>query len=144
MDTPVQPLSTGPVSDAADRPDSRAPERAAFAQFAVDAVDRRIGRVTGALTGIADSFDDLIARADPPIAEPFAGYAASASDGLRKLARRAGDQDAAGLIGGIGRAATSHPVATAGIGAAMGAAIGLAVVALGRSADRAQPGIATG
>lgn len=126
--------------------DAREPARlepSTFAQFAIATVDRRIGRVAGGLVGLADSFDDIVRRADPPLAEPFSGYAVSASDGLRSLARRAGEQNAVELIGGIGRAAKNHPVATAGIGAVVGAAIGLAIVALGRSTENGRVNLAS-
>ncbi|MBY8820860.1 hypothetical protein [Sphingomonas colocasiae] len=118
------------------------PERSTVAQFAVEAVDRRIGRVSSGLTGLADSLDDIVRRTDPPFAEPFAGYAASATDGLRKLARHAGDRNADELIGGIGRTVGRHPLLTAGVGAALGAAVGIAVVALGRSGVGAGPATA--
>lgn len=104
-------------------------------QFAARVMDRQAGRLAVTLTGIADSIDASVARSDPQIGETLKGYAVSASDRLRILARRTGDQDAADLISGLGRAAVRHPVVTTGVGAMVGAAFGVALVMLGRSAN---------
>jgi hypothetical protein len=75
--------------------DTRASQQAGFAQFAVKAVDRQFGRLSGALNGVADSIEEFVDRPDSPVDETLKGYAASASEKLRSLAERTGDQDAA-------------------------------------------------
>jgi len=107
-------------------------EHSAFSQFAIVAVDRQAGRLSSALTGVAESIDTLVDRADPPLDDVFRGYGSAASDRLKSLAARIDDQDAAEMLGNIRRVAVDHPVATVGIGAAVGAVFGLAVVTLGR------------
>ncbi len=134
MDLAMQPAPTSPVLSRIEV-GPPASGRSSFAQFAARAVNRQAGRLAGTLTGIADSIDASVARGDPQIGETLKGYAVSASDGLRILARRTGDQDAADLISGLGRAAVRHPVVTTGVGAMVGAAFGVALVMLGRSAN---------
>jgi len=134
MNPAMQSAPTSPVLSRIEAGPS-ASERSTFAQFAARAVNRQAGRLADTLTGIADSIDASVARSDPQIGETMKDYAGSASDGLRTLARRTGDQDAADLISGLGRAAVRHPVVTTGIGAIVGAAFGVALVMLGRSAN---------
>jgi ElaB/YqjD/DUF883 family membrane-anchored ribosome-binding protein len=135
MDTDLAPPFGGTDPDLVRSPpiETRASQQAGFAQFAVKAVDRQFGRLSGALNGVADSIEEFVDRPDSPVDETLKGYAASASEKLRSLAERTGDQDAAEMLGSIRRAAVDHPVATAGIGAAIGAALGFALVAFGRS-----------
>jgi ElaB/YqjD/DUF883 family membrane-anchored ribosome-binding protein len=130
MEHTVQQIGDDPVLSRSDvQPGA---ERSAFSQFAIVAVDRQTARLSSALTGVAESIETLVDRADPPLDDVFRGYGSAASDRLKTLAARIDDQNAAEMLGNIRRAAVDHPVATVGIGAAVGAAFGLAVITLGR------------
>jgi len=130
MENTVQQIGGDPVLSRSDAQPGA--ERSAFSQFAIVAVDRQTTRLSSALTGVAESIEALVDRADPPLDDAFRGYGSAASDRLKNLAARIDDQDAAEMLGNIRRVAVDHPVATVGIGAAMGAVFGLAVVTLGR------------
>jgi ElaB/YqjD/DUF883 family membrane-anchored ribosome-binding protein len=106
-------------------------QRSAFSQFAVNVVDRQVGRLSGALSGAADSIQSVVDQPDSPIDQTFRGYAESATEQLRKLADRAGNQDGAEMIDGLRKLASANPATTAAIGAAVGAALGLAIATLG-------------
>lgn len=107
----------------------------ALPQFALDAANRQVARLSAALAGAADTIDELGGGVDPPLPEAFKGFAANASGTLRDLADRAGEQDASQFVRNLQRIAASHPVATAGIGAAIGAVLGLVLVRLGSTRD---------
>ncbi len=130
MEHTVQQVGDDPVLSRSDV--QPGVERSAFSQFAIVAVDRQTARLSSALTGVAESIETLVDRADPPLDDVFRGYGSAASDRLKTLAARIDDQDAAEMLGNIRRVAVDHPVATVGIGAAVGAAFGLAVITLGR------------
>jgi len=145
MDTDLTPqlVGTDPVRVRSTPVDTLDVQPSGFSQFAFNAVDRQFGRLSGALNGVAESIDEFVDRPDSPIDDTLRGYATSASEKLRSLADRTGEQDAAEMLGSIRRAATKYPVATAGIGAAIGAALGVALVAFGRSGTQS-PAAAAG
>ncbi len=136
MEHTVQQIGDDPVLSRSDAQPGAG--RSAFSQFAIVAVDRQTARLSSALTGVAESIETLVDRADPPLDDVFRGYGSAASDRLKTLAARIDDQDAAEMLGNIRRVAVDHPVATVGIGAAVGAVFGLAVVTLGRRSPASQ------
>jgi len=111
--------------------------RSALPQFAIDAANRQVARVSGILNEAADSIDGLAGGEESVLPAPIRGFAASASDMLRDLAERAEAQDAGRLVQSLQRQAAASPMATASIGAAIGALLGLALIRLGPSADDA-------
>jgi hypothetical protein len=108
----------------------------AIPQFAINAANRQVARVSEVLSGAADSIDDLLASEQLPLPDQVRGFATSASETLRKYSDRANPEEAAKLIDTLQSKAASHPVATAGIGAAIGAALGLALARLSASSNR--------
>ncbi len=108
-------------------------DRSALPQFAADAANRQIARVSTILSEAANSIDELAGESSALPAN-VSGFASSASGRLRDLAERAAAQDAGKLVDTLQRSAASHPFATAGIGAAIGAVLGLALVRFGRAA----------
>lgn len=115
-------------------------------QFALDAADGQIARIAGALNTVADTFEGLLDNKAVPLGDSAKEYVRSTADKIRGLGDRAGEQDAADILLAAQRAASDHPAVSAGLGAVIGASIGLALAALGArnsvseaDADQAQP-----
>jgi ElaB/YqjD/DUF883 family membrane-anchored ribosome-binding protein len=116
----------------AGRPSGRR-YRSALPQFAADAANRQIARVSTILSDAADSLEELAGESSALPAN-VSWFASAASGRLRDLAERTEAQDAGKLVDSLQRSTARHPFATAGIGAAIGAIGGLALVRLGRAA----------
>lgn len=100
-------------------------------QFALDAADGQIARIAGALNTVADTFEGLLDNKAVPLGDSAKEYVRSTADKIRRLGDRAGEQEAADILLAAQRAAADHPAVSAGIGAVIGASIGLALAALG-------------
>ena len=95
-------------------------------QFAIDAANVQVARVSGALTQTADTIDQLLLESASALPEPVLGMVRTASGKLRDLADGTGEQDAAVLLGRLEQAAARNVAITVGVGTAIGAALGLA------------------
>lgn len=126
VETPTAPSAKGGEGEASQGPT----RRAGIPQSALDAANGQIGRVAQALSGAAESIDEVVADDQVALPEAVKGLAASASGTLRSYADRASAQDAGQAFEGLQRAAAAHPVAAAGVGAAVGAAMGIALAYL--------------
>jgi ElaB/YqjD/DUF883 family membrane-anchored ribosome-binding protein len=102
-------------------------------QLARTAASGSIDRVSGILTGAADSIDEILGRSDLPLPESAKSAVSSTSNKLRAIADRATVEEAEKLLENLQKTAAYHPAATAGIGAAIGAALGIALAKLGDS-----------
>ncbi len=100
-------------------------------QFARQAASGPLSRVSEVLGATADTLDKLLGGVSSPLPDTAKGIVTSASAKLRSLGDRATEEEAAKLIASLQTVAADHPAATAGISAAVGAALGLALTKLG-------------
>lgn len=108
----------------------------AVPQFALNAVNAQVGRVSDILSSAADTIDDLLSNNGSALPESAQGFVKNASGKLRELSDRATEEEAGKLLETLQRTAAEHPVATASIGAAIGTALGLALSRLGRASTK--------
>ena len=106
----------------------------AFALNAANAQVRKLGDILG---GAADSIDDLIGKNSSLLPEAVQGFASTASSRLRELADSASEEQAEQLLKNLQKGAAEHPIATAGIGAAIGTALGVALSRISKPASTA-------
>jgi ElaB/YqjD/DUF883 family membrane-anchored ribosome-binding protein len=100
-------------------------------QFAIDAADQQVTRVSSALDEAADAIDRLVADNGAALPEPISEMVRAASEKLRGAAATAGQQDAEVILNKVQQLAARNPATTIGIGAALGAALGLVITRLG-------------
>lgn len=105
-------------------------------KFALDAVGAQVGRVSDILSSAADAIDDLLTSNGAALPESAQGFVKNASGKLRELSDKATEEEAGKLLENLQRTAADHPIATAGIGAAIGTALGLALSRLGRASTK--------
>lgn len=108
----------------------------AVPQFALNAVNAQVGRVSEILSSAADTIDELLSNNGSALPESAQGFVKTASGKLRELSDRATEEEAGKLLETLQRTAADHPVATASIGAAIGTALGLALSRLGRASAK--------
>lgn len=100
-------------------------------KFALDAADDQIARVAEILTTAANAIEALLDNKALPLNNTIREFVVSSAGKIRGLADRATEKEAADLMVALQRAAANHPAATAGVGATIGASLGVALVALG-------------
>lgn len=105
----------------------------AVPQFALNAVNAQVGRVSDILSSAADTIDELLSSNGSALPESAQGFVKTASGKLRELSDKATEEEAGKLLETLQRTAADHPVATASIGAAIGTALGLALSRLGKA-----------
>lgn len=126
LDVPKKRAANGTVS--------KMPTSPAIPKFAMNAVNAQVGRVSEILTTAADAIDELGKNSALALPDGAKGFVSSASAKLRDLADRATEEEAGSLIKALQRNAADHPIAAAGIGAAIGTALGIALSRLSRPA----------
>lgn len=120
-----------PTNKVQTKPSDDAQPSTLMSQFARDVVSGPLNRVSEILTTAADTIDNLLGGESSPLPESAKGIVSSTSSKLRAMGDRASEDEAAKLIASLQKTASDHPAATAGIGATVGAALGLALAKLG-------------
>lgn len=110
---------------ATERPSTVVPK------FALDAADAKIAEWSGMVMDTADAIDRLLASESLPVPDSVRELAGSTTQKLRSLGSQSGEHQTADLVIGLQRAASAHPAASIGVGAAIGAALAALVVKLG-------------
>lgn len=100
-------------------------------QTLLDAADAKIATWSSAVIDAADTVERLVTSQSLPIPEPVRELITSTSQKLRNFGSAASEREAADLVADLQRKAASHPAASIGIGAAVGAALATLLVRLG-------------
>lgn len=114
---------------------SQSTPQSALSRLAIRASAEPVQRVSGALHGAADALDELAENGPLGQNETLRDYAASASTKLRDVAELAAPEEAGRIMTALEDRARQHPVAATTIGAAIGAACGIALSRLGNARD---------
>jgi hypothetical protein len=110
---------------------STKPPATLLPKSALNAADDQIARVAEILTTAANGIEALLDNKALPLNNTIREFVVSSAGKIRDLANRATEKEAADLMVALQRAAANNPAATAGVGATIGASLGVALVALG-------------
>lgn len=103
-------------------------------QGLLDAADAKIATWSSAVIDAADTVERLVSSESLPIPDGVRDLVTSTSQKLRNFGSAASEREAADLVADLQRKAASHPAASIGIGAAVGAALATLLVRLGSPA----------
>lgn len=84
-------------------------------------IDSGRDQLAGTLSSLASTVQEIAEKADPDTRELIEKYATRASEWIEGFADRVREKDGADLLANVGRLAKQHPVAVAGLSAAIAA-----------------------
>lgn len=113
-------------------------------QGLLDAADAKIATWSVAVIDAADTVERLMSSESLPIPDGVRDLVTSTSQKLRNFGSAASEREAADLVADLQRKAASHPAASIGIGAAVGAALATLLVRLGSPTTPAPGGTRSG